>query len=75
MPKPITVWLDDKDFEQLHNMMLTVLRDKDSGVVLARMFNGKKKQEWYRIVLEKGLVMLFLEFDEERKKYAARNCR
>lgn len=73
MQKKIEIWLSQKDHDELHEMMDTVIKTSDDKYTLERLFNGTTKQDWYRKVLRKGLATLILEFEQLKKKYEDEN--
>lgn len=71
MRKQVTVYLDEEDFLDLHKLMdakIKVVTDDGNEIVKFKLFKGKKKQEWYRLLLEKGKEKLTDEYMIEEKR-------
>jgi hypothetical protein len=64
----VTILVDDKDYQQLHELMNLAIVGED-GRIKEKMFEGGYQQEWYRRVLRKGMNTMLSEFELLKKKY------
>ena len=66
--KRVVVCLDDSDFDELHGLK-DLVHKREDGVILERIFEGNTLQQWYRIVMRKGMTVLRLDFENKKNQY------
>lgn len=66
LTKSILVKMDEKMFEDIHNLMDYALKN-DDDLILFRIFEGESKQQWYRELLRAGMEAKNIRFAEKKK--------
>jgi hypothetical protein len=59
--------VDQVLYSEIHQLMQYSIKSEE-GLTLFQLYEGKKMQEWYRILLRKGMTAKRQEFERERQR-------
>lgn len=63
---PVTIRIHKKMYRDMMQLMRTVIKDGDD-ITRYRCFEGTSKQDWYRILIQRGIDATQTKFSEKKK--------
>jgi len=63
---PVTIRIHKKMYRDIMKLMQTTINDEDE-ITRYRCFEGTSKQDWYRILFQRGIDVTQIKLSEKKK--------